>query len=141
MCSCHLPNTLKVLRRILLFLNFGFAHSGALSSISNDLRFLRSSHKLVDHLAEHAIRLALFHFERTNLVDEVVDHVAQVHGVQHAESEVDGELQSRLARRGLDAVAVLEQQYAEAVEARHSSAQIDTRPHTCRSGTDRTNRR
>ena len=40
-----------------------------------------------------------------------------MHRVQHAETKIDGELQPRLARGRLDAVAVLEQQDAEAVES------------------------
>ncbi len=71
----------------------------------------------IDHFAEHAIRLALVHFERTNLVDQVVDHIAQMHGIQHAEAEVDSELQPGLAGSRLDSVAVFEQQHAEAIEA------------------------
>src|SRR5437870_5441405 len=74
--------------------------------------------KRIHRLAEYAIRLAFVHFEWANLVDQVVEHVTQVHGVQHAKSEVDGELQSRLARGGLDSVAVLKQQHTETVEAR-----------------------
>ena len=73
--------------------------------------------ELVDYLPEYSVGLALIHLERANLVDHVVEHVTQVHGVQHAESEVDGELQSRLARGGLDSIAVLKQQHAEAIEA------------------------
>ena len=63
------------------------------------------------------IGLALVHFEGADLIDQVVDDVAQMHGVEHAEAEVDGELQARLAGRGLDAVAVFKQQHAETVEA------------------------
>src|SRR5260370_8758882 len=44
MCSCHIPNTLNVFRRILLVLNLGFAQFGASDSISNALRFFKSSH-------------------------------------------------------------------------------------------------
>src|ERR1700730_1616376 len=74
--------------------------------------------KPVDCLAEYALSLALVHFERTNLVDQVVEHIPEVHGVQHAESEVNRELKSWLARGRLDSIAVLEQQHAETVEAR-----------------------
>src|SRR5260370_7625044 len=73
--------------------------------------------KSIHRLAEYTIGVALLHFKWTNLVDQVVEHVAQVHGVQHAESKVDRELQSRLARGRLDSVAVLEQQHTEAIEA------------------------
>ena len=113
----HLAEALKVFRRILLLLNFGFAHSGARSSMSNASRSRRSSHKSIDRLAEHAVGLALVHFERTDLVDQLVDHVAQVQRIQHAHAEIDGELQPWLAAGGLDAVASLKQQHAEAVEA------------------------
>jgi hypothetical protein len=70
----------------------------------------------IDHLAEYAIGLALVHFVRTNLVDEIVDDIAQVHRIQHAEAEIDREFQSRLAGGSLDPVAILEEQHAEAVE-------------------------
>src|SRR5207245_3856083 len=40
-----------------------------------------------------------------------------MHGIEHAEAEIDGELQSGLSRGGLDSIAVLEQQDAEAVKA------------------------
>src|ERR1700722_18772809 len=49
-------------------------------------------------LAEHALRLALIDFERANLVNQVVEHVAHVHCIEHSESEVNGELQSWFAR-------------------------------------------
>ena len=73
--------------------------------------------KTVHHLAEHAIGVALVRFIGTNLVDEVVDNIAEVHGIEHAKSEIDGELQAGLSRSGLDAVAVFEKQHAEAIEA------------------------
>ena len=74
--------------------------------------------KSVDRLSEDAVGFALIHFVRTDLIDQVVEHIAQMHGVEHAEAEINGELQSRLARGGLDAIAVFEQQDAEAIEAR-----------------------
>jgi len=40
-----------------------------------------------------------------------------VHRIEHAEPEIDGELQPRLAGRGLDSVAILEEQDAETIEA------------------------
>src|SRR5580704_15353312 len=66
---------------------------------------------------EDAISFALLYFVGTNLIDQVVKDIAQVHGIQHAESEIDGELQPGLTRGRLNAIAVLEQQHAEAVEA------------------------
>src|SRR6266404_3024225 len=68
--------------------------------------------------AKHTIGLAFVHLKRTNLVDQVVDHVTQVHGIQHSEAKIDAELQSRLSGLGLDSVAILEQQNPEAVKAR-----------------------
>ena len=68
-------------------------------------------------LAKDAIGLAFVHFKGTDLVYEVVDHVAQVHGVQHSEAKINCELQPGLSRLGLDSIAVFEQQHAEAVEA------------------------
>src|SRR6266567_6875401 len=72
----------------------------------------------IHRLAEYALRLALLYFERTNLVDQVVEYVAQMHGIEHAESEVDRELQPGLARGGLDSIAVFKEQHTEAVEPR-----------------------
>ncbi len=71
----------------------------------------------VDHLAEDAIRLALLRLIGANLIDEVVDHIAQVHGVQHPESKIDGKLQAGLTRGGFDSIAVFEEQNAEAVKS------------------------
>ena len=70
----------------------------------------------IHHLAEHAIGLAFIGFEGTDLVDQIVDHIAEVHGVQHAEAEVNRELQSWLAGSGFDSVTVFEQENAKAVE-------------------------
>ena len=70
----------------------------------------------IHHFAEHAIRLAGVRLERTNLINQVIDHVAQVHGVEHAEAEVNRELQARLARSGLDPVAIFKEEHAEAIE-------------------------
>ena len=72
----------------------------------------------VDRFAEDAVGLAFVGFEGANLIDQVVDDVAHVHGVEHAEAEVDGELESWFAGSGLDAVAVLEEQDAKAVKTR-----------------------
>ena len=52
------------------------------------------------------------------MIDEVVDHIAQMHGIQHSEAEIHGELQPRLSGRGFNPVAVLKQQDAETIEAR-----------------------
>jgi hypothetical protein len=72
--------------------------------------------KPIHCLAKHAFGLALVHFKRTNLVNQIVEHIAHMHGVQHAKSEVDREFQSRLARCRLDPIAVLEQQHSEPIE-------------------------
>src|SRR5262249_25154898 len=61
-------------------------------------------------VADHLVGLALVHFERTDLVDELVEDVAEVKGVQHAHAEIDAKLEARLAAGGLDAVGLLEQQ-------------------------------
>src|SRR5207248_9607156 len=73
--------------------------------------------KPIDHFAENAIGFAFVHLIRTNLIDQIVDHVTQVHGIQHAESKINGELQPRLARGSFNSIAVFEQQHAEAVES------------------------
>ncbi len=64
-----------------MLLNFGLAQFGARSSISKDLRFFKSSQRAVHGLAEDAVRFALVHFEWADLINQIVDHVAQVHGV------------------------------------------------------------
>ncbi len=71
----------------------------------------------VDGFVEDAVGLALMRFVGANLIDEIVEHVAKMHGVQHAEAEIDGEFQPGLARCSFDAVAVFKEQHAEAVEA------------------------
>src|SRR5260370_39982900 len=90
--------------------------------------------KSIHRLAEYAISLTLLHFERPNLVDQVVEHIPQVHGVQHAESKVDRELQSRLARGRLDSVAVLEHQHTEAIESGVLQHESILRPATPEAG-------
>src|SRR6202008_179744 len=69
-------------------------------------------------LSEDVIRLPLAGFKRPNLVNQIINHIAEMHGVEHAESEINGEFHSRLARSGLDSVTLLEQQQAEAIESR-----------------------
>ena len=71
----------------------------------------------IHRLAKHALSLALLHFERTNLVDQVVAHIAQVQGVQHAESEVNGELQAGIVGCGLDGLFCLVKHKAESLIA------------------------
>ena len=68
-------------------------------------------------LVHDAIGFALTHFERSDLIGHIVHHIAQVERVERGHPEVDRELQPRLARRGLDAVRLLEEQDPEAVEA------------------------
>ena len=66
---------------------------------------------------KYTIGLALVHFKWTDLVNQVVNHIAKVHGIQHAEAEIDRELETGLARRGFNSIAVFEQEHAESVEA------------------------
>src|ERR1700722_2658337 len=73
--------------------------------------------KTVHHLAENAISFALVHLERTNLINHVVDYIAEMHGIQHPEAEVNCEFQAGLAGGGLNPVAVFKQQNAKTVEA------------------------
>src|SRR5207302_5087625 len=63
-----------------------------------------------------SVGLALVHLERADLIDEFVDDVAEIEGVQHAHAEIDRKLKAGLTACGLDAVGLLEQQNAEAVE-------------------------
>ncbi len=74
--------------------------------------------KRVHRLVEDAVGLALFHLIRTDAVDHLVHDVAEIERIEHAHAEVDRELQSSFARGRLHAVILLEQQHAEAVEAR-----------------------
>ena len=66
---------------------------------------------------EYAVGLALIHLVRPNLINEVVDHVAEVQRVQHPEAEINRELQPGLTRRRFDSFAVLEQQHPKTIEA------------------------
>src|SRR5208282_2767186 len=72
----------------------------------------------IHSFAEDAVGLATIRFIGTDLVDEVVEDVAEMHGIQHCEAKINGELQARLTRGGFDAVAIFEQQNTETVEAR-----------------------
>src|SRR5690348_6125158 len=79
---------------------------------------------LCQHGAEHvhrffedAIGLAFVHLEWTNAVDHLVHDVPEVQSVEHSHSEIDGELEAGLTRSRLHTIVLLEQQYAEAIEA------------------------
>ena len=67
-------------------------------------------------LANDAVRFAFGHFEWPHLIDELVDDISKIEGVEHAHAEVDGEFQAGFAACGLDAVGLLKQQDAEAIE-------------------------
>src|SRR5579872_3070527 len=67
-------------------------------------------------LAKYALGFAFIHFEGANLINQIIEHVSQMHGVQHAKSEINRELQPWLSGGRLDSVAVFEQENAEAVE-------------------------
>src|SRR5207344_1043967 len=56
-------------------------------------------------------------FVRANLAAHVVHDVADIDRVEGAHPEIDGELQSRLARRCIDPIVLLEKKNAESVEA------------------------
>ena len=62
----------------------------------------------VDHFPKDAIRFPFIHFEGTNLINQIVDHIAKMHGVQHSQSEIDGKFQAWLAGRRFDPIAVFE---------------------------------
>ena len=112
----HLAEHVKGVAQNLVALELGLGPVGGALFDLERVAISQVVAKAVHRLAEHAIGFALVHFKGTNLVNQIVEHVAQVHGVQHAESEIDRELQSGLARRRLDAVAVFEQQHAEAIK-------------------------
>ncbi len=95
----------------------GLAHVGSRLHDVPALAVAEGIGQGLDRVTNHAVRLALVHLKGPHLVHQLVDHVAQVERVEHAHAEVDGELQSRLAAGCLDAVGLLEEQYAEAIEA------------------------
>ncbi len=68
-------------------------------------------------VADYLVRLTLVHLKGTDLIDQLVDHVAEVERIEHAHTEIDRELQAGLAARRFDAVSLLEEQNAESVEA------------------------
>src|SRR5690349_8735489 len=59
-------------------------------------------------LTKNTVRLTLRHLEWTDLVNKVVEYISKMHGVEHSESEIYSEFQARLARCGLDSIAVFE---------------------------------
>src|SRR5664279_3889884 len=72
--------------------------------------------QLVDGRLKDFICPALLDFVRTDTVDHLVHHVAEVEGIEHAHAKVHRELQPGFARGCLHAVVLLEQQYAETAE-------------------------
>src|SRR4029077_1503174 len=96
---------------------FGFCPVGRALFNLERVTVFQITTESIHRFPEYFVGLALIHFEWPNLVDQIVEHIAQVHGVQHAKSKVDREFQSRLARGGLNPIAVLEEQHPEAVEA------------------------
>src|SRR3979490_280010 len=54
--------------------------------------------KPIHRLAKYPLSFAFVYLERTNLVDEVVEHVPEVHGVQQGALVVKWKLRSRLPR-------------------------------------------
>src|SRR5262249_48778977 len=68
-------------------------------------------------VVDDSVGLALVHFERTDLVDELVEDVAEVQGIEHAHAEIDGELEAGLAAGCLDPIGLLKEEDAEAIKA------------------------
>src|SRR5271156_3176888 len=64
------------------------------------------------------VRLALVYLERTYLIDEFVDDIPKVEGVEHSHTEVDRELQAGLTTGSFNTVRLLEQQNTKAIESR-----------------------
>ncbi len=62
-------------------------------------------------------RLARNDLVGTELVEHLVGDVAEIERVQHAHAKIDGELQSRLAGLGLDALILRKQEDAKASES------------------------
>ncbi|MFZ0298755.1 MAG: hypothetical protein WAM13_10450 [Candidatus Sulfotelmatobacter sp.] len=73
--------------------------------------------KTIHHFPEHAVGFAFVHFKRADLVDHVVDHIAEMHSVQHSEAEINCEFQTGLAGGSLNPVAIFEEQDTKTVEA------------------------
>ncbi len=114
----HLAKNVEGIAENLVALKLGFCPIGRGLLNFERVTVFQITTEPIHRLTEYFVGLAFVHFEWTNLVDQIVDHVAQVHRVQHAESEVDGELQSWLTRGRFDPVAVLEEQHSETIEAR-----------------------
>ncbi len=66
---------------------------------------------------DDAVGLALVHLEGANLINELVDDIAEVERVQHAHAKVHAELQTWLAAGRLDAVGLLKEQDAKTIES------------------------
>ena len=81
----------------LIALDLGLQPVGPALFYLEGLAILQIFAESLDHLVEHSIGLALVHFVGANLIDQVVDDIAEVHGVEHAETKVDRELQPGLA--------------------------------------------
>ena len=73
--------------------------------------------KSIHHFPEHTVGFAFVHFKGANLVDQIVDDIAKMHGVQHPEAEVNCEFQAGFAGSGFNAVTVFEQKDAKTVKA------------------------
>ncbi len=59
----------------------------------------------------------LFELVGPNLVNKILQRIADVESIQHAHTEIDRELQARFTGRRLDSFLLLEEQDAETVEA------------------------
>src|SRR5580692_2407396 len=113
----HLAENIEGVAENLVALEFGFCPIGRALFNLERVTVFQITAQSVHRVPEYFVGLALIDFEWPNLVNHVVEHVTQVHGVQHAKAEVDRELQSRFAGGGLDSIAVLKQQHPETIEA------------------------
>jgi hypothetical protein len=68
-------------------------------------------------LSNDAVSFTFVYLEWTNLIDQLVQHVAEVERIEHPHAEVHREFETGLAAGRLDAVRLLEEQHTEAVEA------------------------
>ena len=70
----------------------------------------------VHALVEHAVGFAWVHFVRADLIGDVIDDVADIHGIQNPEEEVEIHFQPSLGFRLVQASALLKEQHSEPVE-------------------------
>src|SRR5215470_5761769 len=102
------PKSIECVAQNLVALELGFRPVRCLLFDLKRLAILEILAQSVHRLAKDPVGLSLGYLERTNLVDEIVDHVPELQSIQHSEAEIDGKLQPRFTGLGLDSIAVFE---------------------------------